>query len=220
MNKKRETEKKAPLILVVDDIPSNCKLIAHVLKAGINCSVEVASDGKEALKKAEELNPDLILLDVVMPGIDGYETCRQLKQNEKTNDIPVIFLTAKTDTEEIIEGFDCGAVDYVAKPIKNRELLARVGTHIRLNEALNEQKMLNEELQKSLAEIKTLSGLLPICSYCKNIRDSNGYWNQLEEYISSHTDSRFSHGICDKCMKEHFPQVASKNADNEPDKKN
>jgi len=117
----------------------------------------------------------------MMPEMDGYEVCVKLKSDKRYKHIPVIFLTAKAETEDIVKGFEVGGVDYVTKPFIAAELLARVKTHV---------------------EIKTLKGLLPICAKCKKIRDEEGFWSQMESYFKKHTDADFTHGICEDCADE------------------
>jgi len=166
------------LVLVVDDNNENRKVISNILFNN-GFEVGIAKDGFKALEFVKKEKPDIILLDIMMPGMDGYEVCETLKSNINTKHIPIIFLTAKTSTEDLVRGFDVGGVDYIQKPFKSRELIARVKTHI---------------------EIKVLRGLLPICSSCKNIRNDKGYWKAIEDYIEVHTDSLFTHGICPSCM--------------------
>ncbi len=156
-----EPDKKA-CILIVDDMPVNIQLLATILSAQ-DYEIHVAQDGIEALEKVEITKPDLILLDIMMPKLDGFETCRQLKKNEKTHRIPIIFLTAKIDTKSITEGFELGAVDYVTKPFNPLELLARVKTHLELTfrrklteRQNNERKQLLHVLSHDL--INSLSG--------------------------------------------------------------
>ena len=127
-------------ILVVDDTPANIQSLSATLKAK-GYQISVATNGKQALEVVARVPPDLILLDVMMPEMDGFETCRRLKANEAWRHIPVIFLTAKTETADIVQGFELGAVDYVAKPFNAHELLARVNTHLTM-----------DELRRSLAE--------------------------------------------------------------------
>ena len=130
-------------ILIVDDIPTNIQVLGSVLrKAGYE--VAFTDNGQDAINKAKSNHYDLILLDIMMPNMDGFEACRVLKKNPESKDIPIIFLTAKTDSESLIKGFDLGAVDYLTKPFKAAELLARVKTHIAL-------KYTTEELVKSNA---------------------------------------------------------------------
>src|SRR5262249_39771080 len=116
-------------ILVVDDTPANIQSVSAILKEH-GYQISVATNGKQALAVLERVRPDLILLDVLMPEMDGFETCRQLKSTEAWKDIPVIFLTGQTDLEHIVNGFELGAMDYVAKPFHAHELLARVNTHV------------------------------------------------------------------------------------------
>ena len=132
------------VILVVDDQPMNLKVIASVL--GIDYSLSIANNGTNALKMLENGLPDLILLDIMMPDMDGYEVCRRIKANEKTKDIPIIFLTAKTDIDDIIKGFDLGAVDYITKPFNPTEMRVRVVNHLNLYHARNEIKQMYHEL--------------------------------------------------------------------------
>ncbi|MDX1570832.1 MAG: diguanylate cyclase [Xanthomonadales bacterium] len=117
-------------ILVVDDTRTNLEIMAAILREE-GYGVTLAPDGKKALELAPELEPDLILLDVMMPGIDGFETCRRLKAMESTREIPVIFVTTRTQQEHIVEGFDAGAIDYIGKPIQPAEVCARVRAHVR-----------------------------------------------------------------------------------------
>jgi signal transduction histidine kinase len=133
-------------LLIVDDIPANVSVLFDFLTA-YGFKVLVAQDGESALQKALYALPGLILLDVMMPGIDGFETCRRLKSDPKTQDIPVIFMTALADTENKIKGFELGAVDYVTKPIQQEEVLARVNTHLTIRQLQKELQAQNEELE-------------------------------------------------------------------------
>ncbi len=200
---------KAPLILVVDDIAKNLEVIGNILSTE-NYQISFAIDGQKAWNILQRIRPDLILLDIMMPGLDGYALCRQIKAMEDKKDIPIIFVTAKTAPEDLAKGFALGAVDYITKPFSAAELSARVRTHISLYRAKKRNELLIEELQVALAQVKKLSGLLPICSVCKQIRDDEGYWSQVEEYLTTHTEVRFSHGICPVCIREQYPDLANK----------
>jgi len=138
---------KKPLILIVDDTLKNIQVLGSILlEQGYN--IHVALSGKQALQAASEEKPDMILLDVIMPEMDGFETCRRLKANDIIKNIPVIFLTAKTAEEDMLKGFEVGGVDYVTKPFSPVVLLARVNTHINLKfayEKLEKQKIALEE---------------------------------------------------------------------------
>jgi len=195
-----------PHILIVDDIPRNLQVLALLLdKAGYR--VSMAMDGAKALEMVKVEPPDLILLDVMMPDLDGLEVCRRLKADAAVREIPVIFLTARAELEDLQEGFRLGAVDYVTKPFRGPELLARVAIHVKLRQALERERGLRRSLEETLAQVKTLSGLLPICARCKKIRDDNGYWNQIEAFISAHSDADFTHGICPECSSALYPEM-------------
>ena len=195
-------------VLIVDDVPKNIQVLGHVLdKHGY--LIAAATDGRQALAMMADINPDLILMDIMMPEMDGFEACRRLKANPDTRPIPVILLTAKTATEDIVQGFALGAVDYITKPFSAQELIARVKTHIELKRARDTQQALITQLQDALKQVKQLSGLLPICSHCKKIRDDQGYWQQVEEYIRRHSEVRFSHGICPECVERYYPDFAA-----------
>lgn len=122
------------MVLIVDDIPKNIQLLGSILKEH-NYRIAMATNGKQALEIARSTLPDIILLDIMMPGMDGFEVCRQLKSSEKTGHIPIIFITGRTDVEDIVTGFELGGVDYVTKPFNKVELLARIKTHLDLKEA-------------------------------------------------------------------------------------
>jgi two-component system sensor histidine kinase/response regulator len=167
-------------ILVVDDNPVQSKLALHFLRR-TGYDVLIATSGEEALEQVRDIRPDLILLDVLMPGIDGFETCRRLKDGEETRDIPVIFMTSLSDTADKVKGFEFGAVDYVTKPIQPQELLARINTHLTIR---NLQKSLQQEIverEKLIAELDAFAHTVahdlksPLTSIV-------GYANVLEEH--------------------------------------
>ena len=176
------------LILVVDDDPVSLDFIRKVLTENKYDSVLV-EDGAQAFKYLAKGTADLILLDIVMPKMDGLEVCKRLKKHNLAKKIPVIFLTGKTSMEDIIKGFQAGAVDYVKKPFNPAELLMRIKSHV--------------ELKRAREEIKTLRGMIPICANCKKIRnDDEGLWEQIEGYIEKHSEAFFSHGICTECSEQ------------------
>jgi phosphoserine phosphatase RsbU/P len=213
-------------LLIVDDIPENIK----VLGAGLQHAgyiIVFATDGEQAIEIAHTSQIDLILLDIMMPGMDGYEVCRALKNNKQTADIPVIFITAKTQNEDVLRGFETGAVDYITKPFNAAELSARVKTHLELersrqiiahqaeelawtNKRLIEKNM---KLQQAVDEIEALKGLLPVCSSCKKIRTANtdpdqkDSWITLEAYLHNHTAVEVTHSICPDCMNKLYPDL-------------
>src|ERR687885_1562013 len=145
-----ETPEKG-VILIVDDTPANLEVLLDFLEDS-GFKVWVAEDGESAIEGAEYAPPELILLDVLMPGIDGFETCRRLKANPSTQDIPVIFMTALSDTVDKVKGFSLGAVDYVTKPMQQEEVRARVTTHVTIRNL--QKKLEDQNLQMQQAEEK------------------------------------------------------------------
>ncbi len=153
-------------VLIVDDNPTNIQLVASVLSDN-GLDVEVATSGSDAIETLRERHFDLVLLDIMMPELNGYDTCKKIKENEQHDNTPIIFLTAKTDDESISKGFEVGGVDYLTKPFNADELLARVKTHIQLkkNREILEQTVkkrtaelarANQELEKANRELQTL----------------------------------------------------------------
>jgi len=138
-------------ILVVDDTPTNLRVVVECLE-GLGHTVLIAQDGEEGLQRAAFMRPDLILLDVLMPGMDGLETCRRLKREEATRGIPVIFMTALSSLEDKIAGFQAGAVDYVSKPLEVHELAARITTHLQLHALQRLRERQNARLRHEVAE--------------------------------------------------------------------
>ncbi len=143
---KQENKKLSMSVLIVDDEPMNIQLLCNILKDEV-ADFEYATDGELALSWVETKRFDLILMDIMMPGLNGYEVCKKLKEDPKSEDIPIIFLTHKTNTESIVKGFEVGAADYVTKPFSKAELLARVKTHLN-------NSHLQRELQKHNAELE------------------------------------------------------------------
>jgi len=144
----RAVEEAKPLVLIVDDNPTNIDLLVNTLKNDYRLSV--AKNGPKALDYAERYLPDLILLDIMMPGMNGYEACTRLKTTVQTKDIPVIFITAMSETEHKTRGFEVGAVDYITKPFHAAEVKARVRTHLSLKKARNHEIYIASKIQKTL----------------------------------------------------------------------
>jgi CheY-like chemotaxis protein len=186
-------------LLIVDDTPENLAIIYKMLREDFE--LIGAGSGQEALRILATLTPDLILLDIMMPEMSGLEVCRILKEHDTLREIPVIFITALTEEADEARGFAVGAVDYITKPFKKSILKHRISVHLELKLQRDLLALKNFELEEALARVHELSGLLPICMHCKKIRDDKGYWNQLEAYISEHSEVLFSHGICPECYK-------------------
>lgn len=186
------------ILIAEDDFVSRKLLQKSLINWGFD--VEVVEDGAAALDALNHENaPRLAILDWMMPGMTGIDVCRAIRMNHKGPYIYIILLTALEQTEHVVEGFDAGADDYISKPFQAQELRARIKVGLRILEL---QKSLSDhiyKLQDALNNIKELQGLLPICSYCKRIRDDKNYWQQVEGYISEHTNVQFSHSICPDC---------------------
>jgi CheY-like chemotaxis protein len=144
----------------------------------------------------------LVILDWVMPGLDGLEICRRLRETPGGKAAYVILLTSRDATCDLVEGLEGGADDYVVKPFRPEELRARVRAGLRVAALQRSLAERVADLEQALAEVNQLQGLLPICCYCKRIRDDGNYWQQLEGYISRRSNARFSHGICPECFEE------------------
>ena len=199
-------------ILAVDDESINLLLITGHLKG--EYEILTALNGHDALETLDKHEIDLILLDVMMPGMNGFEVCGIIKADERFSDIPVIFLTALNNEDSQLQGLEFGGIDYLTKPINFALLKLRVRNHITLkekNDLVKEQRNLlmqkNDQLEAALAQIKRLEGIIPICSYCKKIRDDKNSWQQLEKYISEHSEALFSHGMCPDCVEEQMKSM-------------
>ncbi len=187
-------------ILIADDDLTCRLLLSEVLKS---CGHEVieAEDGAQAWSLLEKDDaPQMAILDWMMPEIEGPELIRRICSRQTSEPPYLILLTTKARKSDLVAGLNSGANDYLSKPFDLAELRARVEVGrrvIEIQERLAKQVL---ELRRALEHIKTLQGILPICSYCKKIRDDDGYWNQVEAYITEHSEVQFSHGICPQCL--------------------
>ena len=186
-------------ILIADDDRVSRRLLeARLLKDGHE--VIVAEEGNQAWGVLQE-DPAIriAILDWNMPGMTGPEICGRARQIKTDQPTYLILLTSRDTRQDIVSGLQAGANDYVTKPFDFDELRARVqvgGRVLQLQKALAGRV---KELEEALANVKMLQGLLPICLYCKKIRDDHNYWQQLDKYVADHTEARFSHGICPEC---------------------
>ncbi len=188
-------------VLVAEDDPISSRMLeASLQKWGFE--VQATRDGKEAWEVLRDTKGPLIaILDWMMPEMDGTEVCRRARQVPYSVSPYIILLTARASRQDVAAGLEAGANDYVAKPFDHGELRARLLVGVRILEL---QAVLTErvrQLEDALSRVKRLQGLLPICSYCKRVRNDDNYWQQVETFITQHSEAAFSHGICPECYK-------------------
>lgn len=192
-------------ILIAEDDPSSRLLLETTL---IRQGHEVVAtpngeDAWEALVRPDA--PRLVIVDWMMPVLDGVSLCRRIRAQLEDRRPYVIILTALTEREAVIEGLEAGADDFVFKPYDYAVLQARIAAGARILEMQSRLEAQTRELRDALDQVKTLRGIIPICSHCKRVRDDEDYWREVSEYVSAHTDALFSHGICPACLAEHYP---------------
>jgi phosphoserine phosphatase RsbU/P len=187
------------ILIAEDDVVSRTMLKRTLERWGHE--VVVTCDGQEAWEALErEDAPQMAILDWMMPRLDGVEVCRRVRALAPTVPTYLILLTAKGQAEDAASGLDSGANDYVRKPFNHLELKSRLQVGERMVALQRDLTTRVHELEQALTQIKQLQGMLPICSYCKKIRDDQNYWQQVESYIECHVDVQFSHGICPDCF--------------------
>jgi DNA-binding response OmpR family regulator len=199
-------------VLIAEDDPVSRRLLEHSLLewgyAPIACE-----DGAQAWAALDgEDPPHIAILDWMMPKIDGPDVCRAVRSAKHPTEPYLIILTGRTSQEDVIAGLKAGADDYLTKPIDRGELEMRLQVAVRV---ISLQRRLAErvaELEAALARVRTLQGLLPMCAYCKRIRDDQNYWSQVETYLADHSDLQFSHGICPSCLERVMAETQSEQA--------
>jgi CheY-like chemotaxis protein len=188
-----------PGVLIVEDD----YLVSESIKRCLNNLnfplVGKASNGGEAIRLARQLNPDVILMDIKMPDMDGLTATRLIQEICPT---PVVVLTAHESADLLVEASQSGASYYCLKPPQPSEIERAITIALARHNDLMELRKINRELKEARDEIKVLRGILPVCSSCKKIRDEEGAWRQIEEYIEDHSEVRFSHSLCRKCCVE------------------
>ena len=194
------------IVLVEDDylVAELVKQILSKLDLGYKV-IGKASNGIEGIELVKTLKPDLVMMDIQMPQMNGIEATKIIQEKCPT---PVIVLTSYENSELINKASDAGAAAYLIKPLQKNLVeqsitiaLARHNDIMEMRRLNNELKIKIEELEKAFAEIKILRGIIPICAACKKIRNDDGYWENVADYISKHSEAEFSHGICPDCMK-------------------
>jgi sigma-B regulation protein RsbU (phosphoserine phosphatase) len=197
-------------ILVAEDDAVTRKILAATLER-LGWEVITAADGTAAWDTLETLGgenaPELVLLDWMMPGMDGIEICRKLRSTPGFEFIYIILLTSRSEKEDLAMGLMAGANDYIAKPFHPIELESRVRVGVRMVKLQRSLASRVTELEAALAHVQRLQGLLPICSYCKKVRNEANYWEQVDSYLTTHSDVELTHGICPQCMEKMMKQL-------------
>ena len=201
------------VLIAEDDAVSRHLLEATLHKWGYE--VVVASDGLQALEILRQTDaPSLAILDWMMPGMDGAEVCLKARELSVGRLLYIILLTAKGRKEDVVEGLTAGADDYIIKPFDRSEMKARMNAGERILRLQAELAARVKELELALANVKLLQGLLPICCYCKRIRNDQNYWQQVDTYVAEHSEAQFTHGICPECRDKIVkPELERLNAD-------
>lgn len=194
-------------ILLVDDQAFVAEVLRRMFADEEGLEFHSCLDPAQALERAAEVQPTVILQDLVMGETDGLEMVRRFRANAPTADVPIIVLSVKEEPETKSQAFALGANDYLVKLPDRLELIARVRYHSRAcldrrdrERAYAELVEANRKLEEALTQVKQLRGLLPICGYCKRVRDGQNYWNQIESYLASNADVQFTHGVCEDCF--------------------
>jgi DNA-binding response OmpR family regulator len=193
------------VLIADDDAVLRFSLRAHLERWSYQ--VTDCADGLAARDALQADPPSMAIFDWNMPGMDGPGLCRELRGVPALAAMYVILITSNKDQKDVVCGLESGADDYIKKPFDWNELRARlrIGSRIvGLQQALSVRV---SELQEALADVKRLGGLLPICAYCKRIRDDGDYWKQIEQYLSEYSEARFSHGICPECLDTHLAGI-------------
>jgi DNA-binding response OmpR family regulator len=190
-------------ILIAEDEGVSRRLLEETLRRW-GYDVVVATDGNEAWASLSgDAPPQLAIIDWMMPGIDGIELCQRAR--ELADELPtyLMLLTSRSAREDIVAGLQAGADDYMVKPFDEAELRARLQVGVRVVQLQMSLADRDHDLEDALSRVKQLQGLLPICSYCKKIRDDRNYWQQVEQYLMERSEARFTHGICPSCYERH-----------------
>ena len=181
------------------------RLLASMVLQRAGFAVHVAENGRQALAMlTAENGPKLALLDWMMPGLDGPEVIRRVRRIDSPTPPYLILLTSRDASADIVAGLEAGANDYLTKPMNREELVARLSVGIRVLELQDALAERVRSLEVALGNVKLLQGLLPICSYCKSIRNDQNYWQQVETYFHSHAGMQFSHGHCPSCYERYI----------------
>jgi CheY-like chemotaxis protein len=194
---------RVPHILVVEDDPNVATVLGSRLESFGYRVCGVVRRGDEAIETVFRRQPDLVLMDILLEGeMNGIEAAHEISDR---CDIPVIFLSCLGEEEVIDSAIRTNPYGYLVKPYDNIELRSAIEIALVRHQASREREQLIGRLERALGEVRKLSGLLPICASCKQIRDDQGEWHPIESYISAHSEADFTHGLCPTCLKEFYP---------------
>ena len=194
------------VLIADDDVVLRLSLRTHLERWSYD--VVECADGVEAWTALQaERTPSLAIFDWQMPGMDGPMLCRELRQLPELAAMYVILITGNQAQKDVVWGLESGADDYIKKPFDWDELRARLRIGSRIVSLQHALAARVSDLQTALQDVKRLGGLLPICAYCKRIRDDGDYWKQIEQYLSEYSEAQFSHGICPQCLDVHLEQL-------------
>ncbi len=196
-------------LLIAEDDRVFCRLLRDLLEPEYD--IVTANDGDQAWEVLQsEGRPRMAVLDWMMPGLEGPSICRKVRAHSATAMTYLLLVTARESVKDVVAGLEAGADDYVTKPFDPQVFRARLRVGKRIVELQSALAERVDELQDALARVRVLQGLLPICCYCKRIRDDRNYWQQLETYFTEHSDATFTHGVCPDCYEKRVkPQIAS-----------
>ena len=207
------TWKKVPatsarILVVEDDVNVAAVMEARLESFGYKVC-EIAHSGTKAIENSQRHQPDLILMDILLEGdMNGIEAAEKISS---TSDVPIIFVTCLNDPTVLDRAIKTNPSGYLVKPYDNAELRSCVEIALVKHRAAKEREKLIAELENALLQVKRLSGLLPICASCKKIRDEQGDWEQIEDYIATHSEADFSHSICPECATSMYPDIYPRN---------
>lgn len=195
-------------VLVAEDDPIS-KRILQIRLTKWGYDVTTTSNGTDALEKLTGKDaPKIAILDWMMPGIDGIEVCKRIRSMDGIEQPYIILLTANASKENIVEGLNAGADDYLGKPFNDEELRARLHAGLRITQLQTALSQRLNDLEFAMSKVKQLQGLLPICSYCKTVRDDSAYWLQVQDYVSDDSHIPLAHDVCPNCHEMHLqPEV-------------
>jgi phosphoserine phosphatase RsbU/P len=202
-------------ILIADDDLTSRKMLAGILMKSGHEVVETANGSQAWEVMQQSDSPRLAILDWMMPEMDGMEVIRLIRNQQKDQSPYFLMLTGRDEKADEISGLAAGADDYLSKPFDPGELQARIDVGKRMVEMQDALTRKVDELSWALMEIKTLHGIIPICTCCKKIRDDQGFWTQVEVYVRNHSEAEFSHSLCPGCMKKLYPEYSGNDNDNE-----